>query len=116
MANGSWIPWSVTQVVGIGIAWSLAATRKAASSGDSFTRYQVLVVGLVLAASVVGAGEFISGARPKEGLHFVYAAIAITALPLARSFVPATDRRAGIATLAALVAIGFVLYRLFATG
>ena len=58
----------------------------------------------------------ISGAQPKEGLHLVYAAIAMAVLPLARSFVPATDRRAGIAALAAFVVLGFVLYRLFATG
>lgn len=40
----------------------------------------------------------------------------VVSLPLARSFVPATHRRAGLATFAAFVVLGFVLYRLFATG
>jgi hypothetical protein len=102
--------------VAVGIAWSLGATRSAALGGRRFTRFQALVVALFVVASVAGVVLLISGGQPREGLHFVYAAIAIAALPLARSFVPATDRRAGIAPIAAFVVLGFVLYRLFATG
>lgn len=100
----------------VGIGWSLVATRNAALGGRAFVRFQVLVVALFVVASVLGMGVLISGGQPNEGLHLVYAAIAMAALPLARSFVPATDRRAGIAALAAFVVLGFVLYRLFATG
>ena len=99
-----------------GIGWALAATRTAALGGRRFERFQVFVVALLIVASISGLGRLTSGTQPKEGLHLVYGAIAIALLPLARSFVPAADRRSGIAALAAFVILGFVLYRLFATG
>jgi hypothetical protein len=102
--------------VAVGIAWSLVAARSPEAGGRRFARFQALVVGLFAVAAVDGAGVQISGGQPNEGLHLVYAAIAIAVLPLARSFVPATHRRAWIAALAAFVVLGFVLYRLFATG
>jgi hypothetical protein len=102
--------------VAVGIAWSIVATRRGALGGRRFARFQEFVVALFIVASIAGMGLLVSAGQPKEGLHLVYAAIAIAILPLARSFVPATDRRAGIAALAAFVVLGFVLYRLFATG
>jgi hypothetical protein len=103
-------------VVAIGIAWSFVAMRNPASGGRRFDRFQALVVALFLVAAVAGVGLLITGGQPRESLHLVYAAIAIGVVPLARSFVPATDRRAGIAALAVFVVLGFVVYRLFATG
>jgi hypothetical protein len=102
--------------VAVGIGWALVATRRGALGGRRFERFQALVVALVVLASFAGLGVLISGKQPKEGLHLVYAAIAMALLPLARSFIPATDRRAAIASLAAFMVLGFVLYRLFATG
>ena len=100
----------------VGIAWSVVATRNPVLGDRRFIRFQALTVVVLIVASVAGLGLLISGAQPKEGLHLVYAAIAMAVLPLARSFVPAGDRRSGIAVLAAFVVLGFVLYRLFATG
>ena len=102
--------------VAVGLVWSVAATRSGASGDRRFARFQAVVVGLFIVAAVAGAGLLITGGQPKEGLHVVYAAVAIALLPLARSFVPATDRRAGIAVVAGFVVLGLVLYRLFATG
>jgi hypothetical protein len=102
--------------VAVGIGWSLVATRSAAMGGRSFGGFQASIVILFIAASVAGLGLLISSGQPRESLHFVYSAIAIAVLPLARSFTPATDRRAGIAAFAAFVVLAFVLYRLFATG
>ncbi|HYU50585.1 MAG TPA: hypothetical protein VEO91_11740 [Candidatus Limnocylindria bacterium] len=100
----------------VGIAWSVVVTRNPALGDRRFIRFQAFAVVLLIVVSVAGLGVLISGPQPKEGLHLVYAAIAMALLPLARSFVPATDRRSGIAALAAFVVLGFVLYRLFATG
>ena len=102
--------------VAVGIFWSAVATRSSALNTRRFVRFQALVVAILILASVAGMGLFVSGAQPNEGLHFVYAAIAVALLPLARSFVPTMDRRSSIAALAAFVVLGFVLYRLFATG
>ncbi len=102
--------------VAVGLVWSVVATRSAASGGRRFVRFQALVVGLFIVAAVAGAGLLMTGGQPKEGLHVVYAAIAIAVLPLARTFVPTTNGRAGIAVVAGFVVLGFVLYRLFATG
>lgn len=99
----------VVLAVGIGIAWSLVATRNADLRGRSFPRFQAVVVGVFVVASVAGLGMLLSGGQPKESLHLVYAAIAIVLLPLARSFVPAIDRRSGIAALAAFVVLGGVV-------
>ena len=108
--------YAVVVAVAVGVAWAIAALRDPPLAGRSFSRFQVGVVVLVVAAAIVGAGTQISGGVPREDLHLVYGAIAIVALPLARSFVPATDPRAGLATLAAFVVEGFVVYRLFVTG
>jgi hypothetical protein len=99
-----------------GIGWSVAVVRNPAFGGQRFARFQALVVALLLVSSIAGIGILISGTQPSESLHLVYAAIAIALLPLARSFIPETDRRRSIAALAAFVVLGFVLYRLFATG
>lgn len=75
---------------------------------------------LLVALSVTvagGLGLLAGGARPRELLHFVYALLAVGALPVAASISRGWDAaRVRIATLiAALVALVAVL-RLFATG
>ena len=108
--------YATVVAVVFGIVWSLVATRNPALGDRRFIRFQALAVVLFIVAAIAGLGLMISGAQPKEGLHLVYAAIAVAVLPLGRSFVSATDRRSGMAALAAFVVLGFVLYRLFATG
>jgi hypothetical protein len=107
--------------VAVGIAWSLVAASRPEWGGSRLARFQALVVILFIFAAGAGLGQLVSAGQPKESLHFLYAAVAIAVLPLARSFVPASDvpaaeRRVQIVTLAAFVVLGFVLYRLFATG
>jgi hypothetical protein len=102
--------------VAVGTAWSVVASRSEAMGGLRFARFQAFVVALFVVAALAGIVLLVTGGQPKEGLHLVYAGISIAMLPLARSFVPATDRRADIVALAAFVVLGFVLYRLFATG
>lgn len=102
--------------VAVGVVWSIVSMRTLAPGARHFARFQALVVGLFIVAAVAGLGLLITGGQPKEGLHALYAAIAIAVLPLARTFVPTTNGRAGIAVVAGFVVLGFVLYRLFATG
>ena len=102
--------------VAVGIVWPIVSMRSMAPRDRQFARFQALVVGLFIVAAVAGVGLLMTGGQPKEGLHALYAAIAIAVLPLARTFVPTTNGRAGIAVVAGFVVLGFVLYRLFATG
>jgi len=103
-------------VVVIGIVWSFVMTRRPLLGRTRFHRFQTLVVALVVVTGVAGLGVLVMGGQPKEGLHLVYAVVAVAAIPLAAWFVPAPDRRAGLVALAVFVVLGFILYRLFATG
>ncbi len=72
-------------------------------------------------AFVIGAASGLvllaTGAGPAEGLHLLYAIVAIALIPLARSFRGRAKRRAvGPLLLAASVVLGGVVYRLFTTG
>lgn len=78
--------------------------------------FQMATVGLVLLAAVVGAARFASGARPADSLLLLYGAVAIVLIPLARSFRRGANLRDGVLTLVTVVALGGVLFRLFATG
>jgi hypothetical protein len=64
-----------------------------------------------------GLGLLAGGGRPKEILHFVYAIVALGAVPVADSMARRSGpRRRGIASLiGALVALA-VIARLFQTG
>jgi hypothetical protein len=74
----------------------------------------VVLVGLTIAG---GLGLFVGGRRPHEGLHFVYALLALALLPVAAALsARATPRQQGLVSLlVALVTLG-VIVRLFATG
>jgi hypothetical protein len=76
-----------------------------------------VVVSLLIVGAASGAILLATGARPADGLHLLYAAIALAVVPLARSFTGRSNRR-GTATLllAAFVVLGAVLYRLLTTG
>jgi hypothetical protein len=77
--------------------------------------------GLVLLAVAVtaagGLGLLVGGAHPHELLHFVYAVVALAALPISTSISATWEpRRRGIASsLGAIVALAAIL-RLFGTG
>jgi hypothetical protein len=76
----------------------------------------VLTLVLVVAAAG-GLGLLAGGARPRELLHFVYAVIAIGAVPVADSLTRQADPRPrAIATLIGALVSLVVILRLFGTG
>lgn len=88
-----------------------SAPGLAASRLDSLV---LLLLGLTIAA---GLGLLLGGARPKELLHFVYAVVAIGAMPIAASFTGSWQPRGrAVATLVAALVALVVIVRLFATG
>ncbi|MGZ8475193.1 MAG: hypothetical protein ACXWWQ_03070 [Candidatus Limnocylindria bacterium] len=110
------IAYAGVAAVGIGVVWSLALVARSRTGGRLFERYQLLVVGLFLVACVAGVVLLVSGGRPKEDLHLLYAAVAVGLIPLARSYVPDAGRRRVIAILLAFLALGGIVLRLFGTG
>ena len=78
---------------------------------------QAAVLSLLVVVGVGGLVVVVEDGRPADGLHFVYATIAIGIIPLARSFAGrASGRSAAILLLATFVVLAGLLYRLFATG
>ncbi|MBI3747316.1 MAG: hypothetical protein HY262_00480 [Chloroflexi bacterium] len=103
--------------VAIGLAWSafLVVTRR--PGGPTFERLQAAVVAALIVGAASGLLRLASGARPADGLHLLYAAIAIGLIPLARSFTGrASGRGPAVFLLVAFVVLGAVLFRLFTTG
>lgn len=98
------------------VVWTvvLAVTRR--SPGRGYDRAQASMVGIIAVAAIIGAASFISGARPADGLHVLYGAVAILLIPFARSFLRGVARRDTLIMLVAVVALGGVIYRLFVTG
>lgn len=100
----------------VGLIWSVLAAVRPTIDRRLLDRFGIAVVVLFLVASVAGGLQLATGARPKEDLHLVYAAIAIGLIPLARSFVVGNGRREAWLTAAAYLVLGGVLFRLFTTG
>jgi hypothetical protein len=74
----------------------------------------LLVVGVTIAG---GLGLFVAGARPRESLHFVYAILAIGAIPVASSLAGRmSPRQEALTTLAAALVVVVLIARLFQTG
>jgi hypothetical protein len=102
-------------VIGIGWSTTLVITRRA--GGPAFERLQAAVVAALIVGVASGLIMIAAGARPAEGLHLLYAVIALALIPLARSFLGRAGGRAPAALLlVAFVVLGAVLYRLFTTG
>ena len=103
--------------IAAGIGWSVLLAFAGRAGGAAFERFQAAVVSLLIVGGASGAILLATGARPADGLHLLYAAIALAVVPLARSF---TGRLSGRGTaallLAAFVVLGAVLYRLLTTG
>jgi hypothetical protein len=91
--------------------------RRAAASGGTATRLGGLALVALAVTAAGGLGLLVGGARPRELLHFVYAAIAFAALPLAGSFsARLPDQRRWLATVIGAVIALVAILRLFATG
>jgi hypothetical protein len=110
------LAYATAIAVGVALAWTAILAVTTRSGGHAYDRMQAALVGLILLASVAGALLFVTGARPPDGLHFLYGGVAIVLIPLARSFLGGARRRDSILMLVAVVALGGVLFRLFVTG
>lgn len=72
---------------------------------------------VVLIASAGGLGILLGGGAPTDSLHYVYAAIALVALPLATSLTRnRRPRTTAVIVLVIAVALLVVIARLFQTG
>ncbi len=85
--------------------------------GDIADRLETILLVVLVIAIAGGLGLLVGGARPQETLHFVYAIVALGALPIAGLLTKeASPRARGIAgVIGALVAL-VVVARLFGTG
>jgi hypothetical protein len=106
-------------VVGViaGLIWAalLAATRRPGER--TFIRFEAVIVVVLVLGAISGLAMLLTGETPRDDLHFLYAALAIGLVPLARSFFSsASARSAGLIWVATFLVLGGVLYRLFATG
>ena len=101
----------------VGIGWSLALVVAGRPGGQRFEQAQAAIVSVFVIAAASGGLLLLSGAQPGEGLHFLYAAVALMVIPLARSFLGrASARFAAALFLVAFVVLGAVTYRLLTTG
>lgn len=101
----------------VGVAWSLLRLARGRPEASGFVRFQAAAVSLIIVGAASGVLMFLAGARPAEGLHLLYSAIAVAIIPLARSFVGRTSSRgAALLFFVAFVVLTAVTYRLFTTG
>ena len=99
------------------IAWSIVLLAGRRTGGPGFERFQAGVVALLVVDGAAGLTMLASGGRPREGLHILYAVVAVALIPLARSFFGrASERARTVLLLVGFVVLGAVLYRLFTTG
>lgn len=102
--------------VGIGVVWALVLAARRSPAGRAFEAFQAAVVSVLVVGAASGLILVAIGTGPGEPLHLLYAAIAIAAIPVARSFAGRGGPRAQqLAIAAAFVVLGFMVYRLFAT-
>lgn len=111
------LAYAVVAVTGAGICWSLLLVAAGRVGGHAFERFQAAVVAVLIVAAASGVVLLATGMRPAEGLHLLYAVLAVALIPLARSFVGrGGDRRTAGLLLAAFAVLGAVAFRLFTTG
>lgn len=110
------IGWSLLLLL-TGRAGGLRPLPPQPSASLPFERFQAAVVSVLVVAAASGLVLLATGAQPAEGLHLLYAIVAIALIPLARSFSGRANGQAPRALLlAAFVVLAGVMYRLFATG
>jgi hypothetical protein len=102
--------------VGLGLVWALGLAARQRAGGRAFEAFQAAVVSALVVGAASGLILVATGISPAEPLHLLYAAIAIVAIPAARSFAGRGGPRVQqLAIAAAFVVLGFMVYRLFAT-
>lgn len=111
------LTYAVVALTLAGIGWSVLLVTSGRPGGPAFERFQAAVVSVLIVSAASGLVLLALGGRPAEGLHLLYAVVAIGLIPLARSFVGrAHGRGTGALVLAAFLVLGGVVYRLFTTG
>ncbi len=111
------LAYAVAAAAAIGIGWTSFLVARRRPSASNTVRFQAAVVSLLIVGSASGVLLLLTGARPADGLHLLYAVVTLSIIPLARSFVGRTnDRRSAVLLLVAFVVLGAVTYRLFTTG
>lgn len=101
----------------LGLAWSCAVALRGRPQARTFERFQAAVVSVIIVGAASGVLLLLTGASPADGLHLLYAGVAVIIIPLARSFSgQMSDRRTALALLLAFAVLGAVTYRLFTTG
>ena len=111
------LAYAVAAITVAGIGWSVVLVATGRAGGSAFERFQAAVVSLLVVGSASGLVLLATGARPAEGLHLLYAIVAIALIPLARSFFGRLDGRASAAlVVVAFVVLGGIAYRLLRTG
>ncbi|MBA3877944.1 MAG: hypothetical protein C0498_13665 [Anaerolinea sp.] len=111
------LAWAAVAGVVAGVGWSAVLAARGQAGGPAFERFQAAVVSLLVIAAASGLGLLALGARPTEGLHLLYAALAVGIIPLARSFLGrAGGRRAAGLLVVAFAVLGGLIFRLFTTG
>ncbi len=85
--------------------------------GDIADRLEAVLLVMLVIAIAGGLGLLVGGSRPQDLLHFVYAVVVLSAIPIAGILTKeASPRSRGIAgVIGALVAL-VVVARLFGTG
>jgi hypothetical protein len=111
LAYGSAVAMALAGLAG---AWAVARDT---APGPWAARLQAAVLIALVATLAGGLGILVGGGRPREILHFVYAVLALAALPLADSLTrSARPRVRGLAWLVGALVGLVVIARLFGTG
>lgn len=111
------LAYAVVAATATGIGWSVLLKFRGREGGPMFERFQAAAVSLLIVAAASGVLLIVQGPQPREGLHLLYAGVAIALIPLARSFLGRmSHRRASAVLVATFAVLGAVVYRLFTTG
>jgi hypothetical protein len=85
--------------------------------GDIADRLEGILLVVLVIAIAGGLGLLVGGARPQELLHFVYAIVVLSALPIAGTLTRgASPRSRGLASVVGALVALVVVARLFGTG
>ncbi|HET9614670.1 MAG TPA: hypothetical protein VFP22_07645 [Candidatus Limnocylindrales bacterium] len=117
------VAFAATIVLVVAAGWSLLAARRTGAQRDhrfAVDRAVLLLVAVVAANVLLGAVLFATGSRPADGLHLLYGAVALVAVPVGwavggRGGSRSRLRRDAWVGVAALLLIGIEI-RLFMTG
>jgi hypothetical protein len=112
-----WLAIVSAVLVAVAAAESAWHLRDRSADRPAVSRTQTVALLAVVVTAAGGLGLLLGGARPRELLHFVYAVLAVGAIPLVNAMSSEWEPgRRLIATLVGgLVALAVIL-RLFATG